>query len=245
MTDKDNQPTASLFERCVTRREMLLTSSGALAGILLVGCAGSQEEGAQESAEPVTGEFVGRASGQDAYVGLFAAEGGSEGESEVIAYICNGPGGLAEWFRGMATENAADLDSDDGDARLQATLEEGGPEGTIELPDGDSVSFETARTGDGPEGLYQLALDPDGRISGTSWGGKSLEVQGSPGVGPRGTVTLPDGETLQVEFPVKESTTEAGEFRAVMLPDGTARGSKTRSTGSTRNNGDFLSPISF
>ncbi len=44
MTGNDDQPTGSLFERCVTRREMLLATGGALAGILLVGCAGGEEE---------------------------------------------------------------------------------------------------------------------------------------------------------------------------------------------------------
>ncbi len=210
---------------------------------LLVGCGGGQKEGAQEGgapeegAEPVTGEFVGKASGQDAHVAIVAMEGDAAGESEVIGYICNGPGGLDEWFWGLASENTVDLESEDGGAHLQATLNEEGAEGTIELADGESVSFVTARTGDGPEGLYQLTLSPDGEVLGTSWSDKRLESEIPPeGTGPvTGEVILPDGSSIPLEYSPGAGVriNDAGELRAIILPDGSRRGSKTKRTGGT------------
>src|SRR3954452_337818 len=79
----------------------------ALSFWLLVGCAGQQQEQAQ-STTPVTGEFVGEASAQDAFVALFSEEGSSADESKVVAYVCNRQVGLtepfelAEWFEGTA-----------------------------------------------------------------------------------------------------------------------------------------------
>ncbi len=47
-----------------------------------MGC-GSDEE---DSAAPVTGEFVGTAQAEDAYVALFASNPKSGGEFDVVAY---------------------------------------------------------------------------------------------------------------------------------------------------------------
>jgi hypothetical protein len=143
----------------------------------------------------------------------------------------------------LATENAIDLDSEDGDAHLRATLKEGGAEGTVELPDGTSVTFNaTSAAGSNPAGLYELALSPDGVLSGTSWGDKRLELQGRQDGGFEGTVTLPNGETLPFKSdPRKPYTTTAGQSRAIILPDGTSRGKRTKTTGDT--SGSFRSPI--
>jgi hypothetical protein len=204
--------------------------------LLVTGCAGSQE-----GAPPVVGEFVGKASAQDAYVALSSVEGSSANEAEVTAYVCNGPGGLAEWFTGTATDDSLDLVSNSGNAHLRATLEEDGATGTVDLPDGETVSVETYSSAMGPAGLSELTLDADGNLYGDSRGGKHLDLEGTERdglLGYVGTVTLPDGETIPYEVFEDEGesgrrVTTAGVFRDIFLEDGTFRGSRFRSGGST------------
>src|SRR3954464_229315 len=57
MLDNDHQPAALLEKHRITRRAMLLTTGGALVGILLGGCAGDQ---AAQPSGPVSGAFIGR-----------------------------------------------------------------------------------------------------------------------------------------------------------------------------------------
>lgn len=183
MTDKDNQRIGSLFERCVTRREMLLTSGGALAGILLVGCGGG--EGAQEeSASPVVGTFVGEVSDPVSSVAVIA-DGPGQGEDarEVRALIYGDTDnpietdstitGINEWFVGSAEGNELDLSSEGG-AQFQGELTPEGATGTFTLPDGSSVPFD-AIPATGVAGYYDVTIIPDGQVSGTSWDGAQLE----------------------------------------------------------------------
>ena len=109
MTGNDNQPTASLFERCVTRRKMLLTGGGALAGILLAGCAGGEEQ-QQEQAEVQNKAYFGwllTETSNIAAVAFDVAPPDAEGMRDVRAYVCDGlgpPDGMAVWFRGPMNE---------------------------------------------------------------------------------------------------------------------------------------------
>lgn len=234
MSDNDNQPTASLFERRVTRREMLLTSGGALAGVLLLAsCGGSQEEGAQKSAPPVAGSFVGEAS--DAATAPFVAlvasgateeEGGDE--REVRAYLCDGDR-INEWFWGTAVGNEIDLSSEN-DARLQASLAPESATGQITLSDGTtSFPFE-AELASGVAGLYDVVLTEEGLLGGTAEGGGRLEGRiseepNAEGLYPiTGTVSAPEGSSVEVEVFTEEA--EPAEGRWVVLADGRVKGGK-------------------
>src|SRR4051812_13212761 len=109
MTDKDDQHTGSLFKRCVTRREMLLTTGGALAGILLVGCAGEEEQ--QEQAEAQNKVYFGwllTETSDMAAVAFDVTPPDADGARDVRAYVCDGlgpPDGMAVWFRGPVNED--------------------------------------------------------------------------------------------------------------------------------------------
>ncbi len=177
MLDKNHQPTVSLLKRRITRREMLLTTGGALAGILLVGCGGREgaQQGAQEEEQtpgPVVGSFVGEVSDFEGepeavpFVAVVAAGPEGEGEErELRAYLCDGRD-INEWFTGMATGNDLDLTSEGG-ARFEGSLAPEAATGTMTLDDGQSFTF-TANPAAGIAGLYNVNLLPDGQVTGTS-----------------------------------------------------------------------------
>ncbi len=105
--------------------------------LLTVACGSDDDDGATTAttiAAAVTGEFVGTASGQDAYVAI-AASNPASGEFDVVAYLCNrqvplaGSVELAEWFTGTGTANAVDLESESGTSRLRATFAADRPRG--------------------------------------------------------------------------------------------------------------------
>lgn len=253
MRGDDNEPTGSLFERCVTRREMLLTSGGVLAGVMLAGCGGSQEQqGSQEqggsreeSIPPVAGNFVGTvtdfAGDTNAvpFVALVAAgapeEGG--GKREVRAYLCDGRG-INEWFWGSAAGNDLELSSDEG-ARLEGSLSPEAANGSITLADGESFTFE-ANPATGAAGLYNVTFSEDGQVRGISEGGGQLEAQvaDEPNEGGfypiTGAITAPDGPSF--DFETLSDISEAGEARWIVLTDDRIKGAKnglrTKSGGS-------------
>lgn len=247
MTDNDNQPTASLFERCVTRREMLLTSGGALVGVLLVGCGGGGSQ------EPVAGSFVGDVLDPVASVAVIAGEL-EEGEDarEVRALIYGGfENQINEWFWGSATGNDLELSSDGG-AQLEGELTSGSATGTITLPDGTSVPFEAAPA-TGVAGFYNVTITPDGQANGVSESGAVLEgqfgdepegqrqLQGPEGessadiVPLTGVLTPPDGQPQDFEVPFltapAQEPDEPINARIVVSPDGTIRGGARKGSG--------------
>jgi hypothetical protein len=246
MTDKDNQRIGSLFERCVTRREMLLTTGGALAGILLVGCGGGAGE--QKSASPVAGTFVGDVSDPVASVAVVAGEPAQGEESREVRALIYGEreNNIDEWFVGSAEGNALRLSSADG-AELVGALTPEGATGTITLPDETSVPFD-AILATGVAGFYDVTITPDRLVRGTSSSGARLEGQLEEGrarqlegetrehsiVPLTGTLTAPDGETqdFEVDFavlPPKEPE-EPAQGRFIVLPDGTMRGGARKGT---------------
>jgi hypothetical protein len=206
----------------------------------MIGCGGNGEEtqtGGGSAA--VTGEFVGKASAEDAYVALSASNPKPNGEFEVVAYVCNrqvpleGSSELAEWFTGTGSKNAVDLKSQSGKSRLRATFEQSRVRGTVELPDGKSMTFEAAASTEGPAGLFEVGLDDQGNLVGSSRGGKTMrlspfERDGEPGY--TGSITLPGGQTVPYELFVrggrltKQDLADMKSPRTIILPDSTSRG---------------------
>ena len=218
----------------MTRTRLFSVLALCLLGLLAVACGSDGDEAAA-----VAGEFVGTASAQDAYVAISATEPTADGAFEVVAYVCNrqvpraGSLELAEWFTGAGTGASVDLRSESTTSRLRATFGSGRVTGTVDLPDGSSMTFEAARSGDGPAGLFVLGLDDDGNLVGTSRGGKTLKVapferEGEPGY--TGTITSPGGATVPYELFVrggvvtKEEIAGMGTARTIILADGTSRG---------------------
>jgi hypothetical protein len=237
MTGKDNEPTTSLFERCVTRREMLLTTGGALAGVLISSCGGSQES-PQANVPPVEGSFVGDVPDANAYVAVVAAgpqdaEGGGD-EREVRAYLCDG-NEINEWFMGTAAENQLDLSSDRG-SLLEGNLAPDTSTGQITLSDGRAFPF-AAELAEGVAGLYDVTISDDGLLHGSSETGGRLEGQiakepTEEGYPITGTITAPDGQTLEIESFVLDA--DPAEGRWVVLSDGSIKGGKKGTSSTSR-----------
>ncbi len=195
---------------------------------LVVGCAGPQQ---QSTAPPVAGSFVGEVPEADALVAVVAAspqeaEGG-EDQREVRAYLCDG-NEINEWFTGTATENDLDLSSDGG-SRLEGNLTPDTASGTITLSDGRSLPF-AAELASGVAGLYDVTVSDDGLLHGSSESGGRLEGQvaqepNQEGTYPiTGTITAPDGPTLEIEAFASDAEPAAGRW--VVLSDGQSKGGK-------------------
>jgi hypothetical protein len=233
--ESETDETEAASSRLISRRRLLqLGVSSVPLPLILAACGDEGGVSGDTGVDPVE-ESVGRASGEDAYVAVVILEGRTPDQKEVVGYICNGIDTFAESFRGLANGNEVDLVSEDGDARLKASLTSEGATGSVELPDGNSVTFETAKAeGDNPAGLYDVALYSDGTLVGTSWENKRLVASGAGGI--HGKVILPDGASVGFDVEPSESqeeSKEAGEFRVVLLPDGTGRGTRTKRTVST------------
>lgn len=126
-----------------------------------------------------------------------------------------------------------DLTSETGKAHLRTDLEPGRVRGTADLPDGRSLTFEATRAEGGPAGLFQVDVDDQANLVGTSRGGKTLrlapfERDGEPGY--TRTITLPGGETVAYELFVrggrvtKADLAGMGTPRTIILGDGSSRG---------------------
>jgi len=204
--------------------------------LVLFSC--GDDAGTKSAAPAVTGEFVGKASAEDAYVAVFTGNAKDNGRFDVVAYVCNrqvplgGSTQLAEWFTGSGANNAVDLKSEAGTSRLKATLEAGRVTGTIELPGGKTVTFEAASSADGPAGIFVVNLDDQGNLVGTSRGGKTMKLApiGGSDPGYRGTITSPSGSSVPYELYVrggaltKQDLANMKAPRTIILPDGTSRG---------------------
>ena len=57
-------------------------------GLVMVGCGGDGDDG-KGAAATVTGEFVGKANAEDAYVAVFTSNAKDDGGFDVVAYVCN------------------------------------------------------------------------------------------------------------------------------------------------------------
>lgn len=231
--------------RTAKRRRAVLGTASVLAVVfcvVLTGCGSDDdsERGTPTTVEAgnVTGEFVGVADDGETYVALYASEGATSDQADVVAYVCNRrvdqPGQpIAEWFTGTAAKGVVELTSQSGGAKLRASLEPDGANGTADLPDGRSVTFQATGSESGPAGLFEVSVDDQGNLVGTSRGGKtmklsSFEAEGQPGY--TGTVTLPSGETVPYELFVrggvltKDDLVGMGTPRTIILADGSSRG---------------------
>jgi hypothetical protein len=214
MTDNDNQPTGSLFERCVTRREMLLSSGGALAVILLVGCGGGeqQQQQQQQGNQPqeqrnVYFGWLLTATTDMAAVALEVGAAAQQETREIVAYVCNGlgpPDGMAVWFKGPVSEQTVqqlgaqvDLTSPGGQETLRiGYLTDREVRGTFTIAEGQTSRFIAYPAVDGA-GIYEVTLDEDLNYSGISTTGDKLEGQADREGNVEGTITIAGGEKIE------------------------------------------------
>jgi hypothetical protein len=99
----------------------------------------------------VSGTFVGRISGTDIFITVVT------NGTDVRAYVCDGEPAsevtVAEWFKGISTDNSLDLLSASGAARLEATFRPDAVMGSLELPARAPIEF-TASVAGAISGLY-------------------------------------------------------------------------------------------
>jgi hypothetical protein len=114
----------------------------------------------------ITGAWVGKVQGTDAFVAL-ASNG-----HEVLAYVCDGKD-ISQWFHGVAGERYVNLG--DGSvrfkqsgAKLDARLQTNVTTGTFTGVDGKRLDF-TATRARGDAGLYRLEQTADGRKWVAGW----------------------------------------------------------------------------
>lgn len=211
---------------------------GAVALCVALAACGSDSEEDAKAQTAVTGEFVGKATAEDAYVAIYTSNTRANGEFDVVAYVCNkqvplvGSQALSEWFTGTGRNNTVDLKSQAGTTHLKATLTPGRASGTIELPGGGSATFEATASTDGPAGLFEVTVDDQGNLVGTSRGGKTMRLSpflrdGDPGY--QGTISSANGASVPYELFVQSGVVTKQDIvgkspRTIILPDGTSRG---------------------
>jgi hypothetical protein len=85
----------------------------------------------------------------------------------------------------------------------------------------------TSAAGVNPAGLHKVVLAPDGAIVGYSWGGKRLAFRILPNSQiARRRLILLSGRAIAFNLRGRSaiSTNRGGEYRLILLPDGTSRG---------------------
>jgi hypothetical protein len=210
----------------------------------LAGCGddddGNDNNNGEDRAAPVSGTFVGKLQGSEQFVAVVAtppAEG--QQRREVSAFVCDAEQ-VCGWFAGSTTGNRFVAKPEDGEGQATGRLSGKAATGSMELPDGETVSY-TAAQATATSGLYELTVSKAGKLAGASATGVALK--GDLSLPPPGTgkVKLADGTRL--EFKVVENSAgesarlQAGQVRLIVLPDGQARGAgKSRGDGGT----DFL-----
>jgi hypothetical protein len=134
------------------------------------------------------------------------------------AYLCNGAD-IDEWFdQGGLIEDDARLDlRSSAGAQLSGSLTAETAAGTITLPGGAGFDFE-ARRATGAEGLFTVAILPDGRVEGTSAEGARLDGQ----LLIAGTIALGNGETADYQWPL--ALDDTAELRVINRAEGESRG---------------------
>ena len=192
---------------------------------------------ATPSAAPFAGEtFLGETSDPETVVALVVAEPATNGRREARAYVCDGKT-INGWFnQGEVDGEAIALTSPDG-GQLEGTFSPARISGTITLGTDEPMTFE-AMPATGPGGLYNLTVRPDGSFSGTSATGN--RVEGKIAREPREDgnfqtvveVIMPDGERVTFDK-VHSTSTQDGEHRMIVLPNGRIRGASQGTTGGT------------
>lgn len=193
-------------------------------------------------APPLKGEtFVGETSDPETLVAIvLGGEAGAE-PRQARGYLCNGLLRTIDvWLTGEAAGGQLTLAAEDG-SQLTGMLNQAGIGGGASLGDGTSLVF-TAQPASGLAGLYTVAILPDGRMEGASASGGTLtgalaaeEVKDGERFPYDVLVTTPEGETATIA--ISTATTEEGEFRTIVLPDGRGKGQ-----GRTKRTRDWTDP---
>lgn len=255
MTDSDTQP-RSLFDRCVSRREVLI-ASGVAAAVVLAGCAAAPSTPVAPAA---SGTFVGKFGTDE----LIAVVVGPAGDARSLLYgrAPNDPIGTprafteltSEWFDGVALTGDKLEGSSQAGFMLSATLGADAVRGTVTAPGQPAQAFE-ATPATGTAGLYDVTYNPaDRTLTGSSATGAQLTGKAAAVTGEFASTQVimmitPTGgapTALPVNFyPGNNAVPERLGF--IVAQDGTVRGGPRKGKGgpsrSGSGGGSFTCPI--
>jgi hypothetical protein len=193
----------------------------------LMGCGDDDDDGddADRKAKLVTGTFVGKAQGSDAFVSVVAAPPAKgQDKRAVTVFVCDARR-VCDWFSGSASGNDFTATAKGGEAG--ATLTADAATGRVELPDGGAMRYR-AGSATAAAGVYDLTVSANGRIRGASAAGVGLKGESTLPRPGDGSIRLADGRRL--EFDVTRNSSgdpiglQPGEMRLIVLQDGQVKG---------------------
>lgn len=180
----------------------------------------------QPSSSPTPGFFFGKVAFERDVIGIKVDPPNPVGTRRVRAYMSDSePGGDLQWFEGQVAGNTVDLTSKSGDARMQSTLANDLIEGSLTLPGGRVHRFFALPAGEGA-GIYDVTVNPDGSLLGTSEEGGRLVGQQN-GIQVPLVLTAPDGQvyedhpndlTLAFKYPMPGNQPDT--YVAIVAPHG-------------------------
>jgi hypothetical protein len=214
--------------RALMRRGSKLSLGLPLLLIALAGCGGDDgngEEDGDRTARPVSGTFVSKAQGSEAFVSV-VAEPRAKGQDKraISVFVCDADK-LCQSFATTAAANDFTATAGEGGGEAKGELSAKAASGTIEPPEGDSLRFKAA-SAPATAGLYDLTVSRDGKLKGASAAGVAL--RGNLELPPPGTgnLRLADGRRIKLDLVegTEVSGLRPGQVRLIVLPDRQLRG---------------------
>jgi hypothetical protein len=210
--------------------------------VALPGCGGDDENDDQQTQQrPVDGSFVGKASGSDVFVAVVAAPAAKGKDTrDVSVYVSDGAR-VSESYAGSIKDNSFTAASPD-DAEAKGELAGDSVKGSVELPDGKSVSYEAGQAA-GAAGLYELTVSRKGTLSGASAAGIGLTSKSELRAPGTGTLKFADGKRRKFEVVVasggEPGRVRVGHVRLIVLTDGQMKGAGVRQAQAGDAEADF------
>ena len=123
--------------------------------LLVQSCADKTPAEPQLTFFDIQGEngFVGTVQGTDAYIAILA------GESEAVAYVCNGDEKISEWFKGAVSDPTVINLNNDKNARISAQFTDGSFRGEMTLKTGVTHAFRATPGKTVEAGIYRVMGD--------------------------------------------------------------------------------------
>jgi len=123
----------------------------------------------------------------------------ADGPRGIRVYVSDGepePEGDIAWFQGEFSGNDFQLTAAGGGATISGTVTAAGASGTVTFDGGPALPFFAGPAGEGA-GVYDVTVDNEGRVRGTSEEGGILDLR-IDGTSVTGTLTTPAGTALAV-----------------------------------------------
>jgi hypothetical protein len=191
----------------------------------LAACGGGDNRDDRPTDKAVEGTFVGKVSGNEAFVAVVAATAARGKDTRELTMFVSDGGRLSESLEGSVRDNSFTAKSTG--ATAKGKLEGNSVSGTLTLPGGKDVSYRATRA-TAAAGLYDLTVSSKGQLSGASATGVGLTSKSSLRAPGFGNIKFADGKRRKFEVtadaladPVRLG---AGQLRMIVMPDGELSG---------------------